>query len=66
MAPYLIRCLFYQKMSRYNVFQYKIPNRMSYIKTLYNHFENFGKIKFQWGNFRKTPGLLQVFIRFSI
>ena len=55
MAPYLIRCLFYQKMSRYNVFQYGIPVRMSYKRTLYDHLENFRKIKFQWERIFEKP-----------
>ena len=55
MTSYLLTCLFYQKMSRYNVVQYEIPDQMSYLRTLYDHFENFRKIKFQWERiFEKT------------
>ena len=39
---------FYQKMSRYNVFQYKISDRMSYLGALYDNFEFFLKKIFQW------------------
>ena len=42
-------------MSRYNVFQYEIPDRMSYLRTHYNHFENFRKIKFQWEGISEKP-----------
>ena len=31
----------YQKRLRYNIFQYEIPDRMSYLKTLYDNFESF-------------------------
>ena len=41
-------CSFYQKNYRYNVFQYEIPDRISYLKILVNNFENFRKIKFKW------------------
>ena len=44
----LLTCSFYQKMSRYNVFQYETPDQMSYLKTLHESFENFQKIKLQW------------------
>ena len=43
-------------LSRYKVFQQEIPDRMSYTRTLYDHFENFRKIKFQWERiFEKKP-----------
>ena len=35
-------------MSRYNVFQYKISDRMSYLGALYDDFEIFQKKIFQW------------------
>ena len=38
---YLLAYSFYQKMSRYNVFQYEIPDRMSYLRALFNNFEHF-------------------------
>ena len=55
MASNLLACSFYQKMSRYNVFQYENPDRTSYLRTLYDHFENFGKIKFQWEGISEKP-----------
>ena len=55
MASYFLTGSFYQKMSRYNVFQYEIPNRMSYKRTLYDHFENFRKIKYQWETIFEKP-----------
>ena len=46
---------FINKMSRCNVFQNENPYRMSYLRTLYDHVENFQKIKFQWERiFEKT------------
>ena len=66
MTSYLLtRCL-YQKMSRYNVFQYGTPDRMSYLRTLYDHFENFRKIKFQWGrNFEKPLAFCEFLLDFQ-
>ena len=42
-------------MSRYNVYQYEIPDRMSYLRTLHNHFEIFRKIKYQWERIFENP-----------
>ena len=54
MTTYLLTCSFHQKMCRYNVFQCEITDRMRCLRALYDHFENFRKIKFQWGrNFEK-------------
>ena len=47
-------------MPRYNVFQYEISHRMSYLRTLYDHFENFQK-KF---NGREFPKILWPFASF--
>ena len=47
-TSYLRTCQFYQKMSSFNVFQYKISNRMSYWQTFYDNFENFWNLNFQW------------------
>ena len=41
-------------MPRYNVFQYEISHRMSYLRTLYDHFENFQK-KIQWEGISENP-----------
>ena len=35
-------------MCHYNVFQYEIHDRMSYLRSIQDIFENFRKIKFQW------------------
>ena len=43
-------------MSRYNVFQYKIYDRMSYLGALYDNFEIFGKNKFRWGRIFENRG----------
>ena len=43
-------------MSRYNVFQYKISDRMSYLGALYDNFEIFRKKKFQWGRVFENRG----------
>ena len=50
-------------MARYNVFEFKIPDRMSFLKSLYDHFENFRKIKFQWEIILEKP---TVFCEFSL
>ena len=39
---------FIKKMPRYNVFQYKIHDRMSCLRTFHESFENSQKIKLQW------------------
>ena len=51
MTPYLLTCYFYRKMSRYNVFQY----RMSYLGALYDNFETFRK-KIQWEGIFENRG----------
>ena len=43
MTSYLLTYLLYQKMSRIKVFQYKISDRMSYLRTIYYYFEIFRK-----------------------
>ena len=43
-------------MSRYNVFQYKISDRMSYLGALYDNFEIFRKKKFNGEEFLKIEG----------
>ena len=54
-------------MSRYNVFQYEIPDRVSYERTLYDHFENFRKIKFQWLRiFEKTLAFCEFLLDFQL
>ena len=45
---YLLTYSFYQKMFRFKVFQYKISNRMSYLRALYDNFEIFNGKKFHW------------------
>ena len=50
-------------MSRYKVFQNEIPGRMSYLRSVYNNFENFRKIKFQWERIFKKP---MAFCEFSL
>ena len=47
MTSYLRTCWSDQKMSSFNVFQYKISNRMSYWRTFYDNFDNFQKLNFQ-------------------
>ena len=56
MTPYLLTCYFYRKMSRYNVFQYKISDRMSYLGALYDNFEIFRKKIFNGKEFSKIEG----------
>ena len=53
MTSYLLPCSFYQKVSRYNVFQYKISDRMSYLTALYDNFEIFRKKNFNGEEFSK-------------
>ena len=56
MTSYLLTGSFFKKkMSGYNVFQCEIPDQMSYLRTLYNHFENVQKIKFQWEGISERP-----------
>ena len=42
-------------MSRYNVFQYKVSDQMSYLTALYDNFEIFQK-KFNGEEFSKIEG----------
>ena len=37
-----------QKIPSFDVFQYKISNRISYYQTFYDNFENFQEFNFQW------------------
>ena len=48
-------------MPHYNVFQYEILDRMSFLRTLYDHFESFRKIKFQWKRIFEKPLALRKF-----
>ena len=59
MTPYLLTCYFYRKMSRYNVFQYKISDRMSYLTALYDNFEIFRKKNFQWERIFENRGAVR-------
>ena len=43
-------------MSSYNVFQYKISHRMSYLGALYENFEIFRKKNFQWERIFENRG----------
>ena len=54
MTSYLLTCSFYRKVLRYNVFKYKISDRMSYLTALYDNFEIFVKKKIQWGRIFKN------------
>ena len=42
-------------MTRYNVFQYEISDRMSYLGAPYDNFEIFQK-KIQWGRIFENRG----------
>ena len=53
LSPHILTL--YKKISRCNVFQYENPDRMRYLRTLYDHFENFRKIKFQWERIFEKP-----------
>ena len=66
MTTYLLTCSFHQKMCRYNVFQCEITDRMRCLRALYDHFENFRKIKFQWGrNFEKPLAFCEFSLDFQ-
>ena len=52
MMSYLLTCSSYQKMSRYNVLQYEIPELF---KNSLRSFWNFWKIKFQLGKIFEKP-----------
>ena len=41
MTSYLLKYSLNQKMSRVNIFQYEISDRMSHLRTLYDNFEIF-------------------------
>ena len=56
MTSYLITCSFYQKLSRFKVFQYEISDRMSHVGALYNNFEIFRKKNFNGKEFSKIEG----------
>ena len=59
MTSYLITCSLYRKMSRYNIFQYKISDRMSYLGALYDNFEIFRKKIFQWERIFENRGAVR-------
>ena len=48
MASRLITCSFYQKLVRYNIFQYEISDQINYLRTSYDNLKKIRKIKFQW------------------
>ena len=51
---------FYQKMSCYNVFKYKISDQMSYLTAPYDNFEEmFRKKFFQWGRIFENRGAVR-------
>ena len=59
MTSYVILFM-YQKVPRYNIFQYKISDPMSFLTALYDNFKIFRKNFFHWernfenrGAFRK-------------
>ena len=54
-SNHLIIMFILSKMSRNNVFQYVIPDRISYLRALDDNFENFWKIQFQWERIIKKP-----------
>ena len=66
MTSYLLTCSFHKKMSHYDNFQHENPDRISFLRALHDHFENFQKRISMGENFLKTDGLLKVFKRFSI